>query len=227
MFVTDFLSRNPDNDIDSPNEIIPIAFLLKDATEEWDDRKPFVEKKMKIVNAHNCYKCLPSENHRTDGNTDSLFVMTRSMAKAGGAAVPQMYPLQGDHKRPEVSKTGMIQAKAPNQQEVPVPVIVQKKALQGIQELQVPQEVQNVNPVNLNQMVRNVNTIQTVNTNFPNINPAHTVYPQPIQPAQPIPKPSFQEERDTRANQENLNLPASLTSTKGVIPIPLNVKLSW
>ena len=39
MFVTDFLSRNPDNDIDSPNEIIPIAFLLKDATEEWDDKK--------------------------------------------------------------------------------------------------------------------------------------------------------------------------------------------
>ena len=120
MFVTDFLSRNPDNDVDSPNEIIPIAFLLKDATEEWDDRKPFVEKKMKIVNAHNCYKCLPSENQtRTDGN-DSLFVMTRSMAKAGGAAVPQMYPLQGDHKRPEVSQTGMIQTQTPNQQEVQV-----------------------------------------------------------------------------------------------------------
>ena len=56
-------------------------------------------------------------------------------------------------------------------------------------------------------MVRSVNTVQAVNTNFPNINPAHTVYPQRIQPAQPIPKPSFQEELDTRANQENLNLP--------------------
>ena len=95
---------------------------MKDATEEWNDRKPFVEKKMKIVNAHNCHKCLLSESHRTDGNTDSLFVMTRSMAKAEKAAVPQMYPLQGDHKRPEVSQTGMIQTKAPNQQEVPVPV---------------------------------------------------------------------------------------------------------
>ena len=228
MFVTDFLSRNPDNDLDSPNEIIPIAFLLKDATEEWDDRKPFVEKKMKIVNAHNCCKCLSSENQtRTDGNTDSLFVMTRSMAKAGGAAVPQMYPLQGDHKRPKVSQTGMIQTQTPTQQEAPVPVIVQEKVVQGnpaIQELQVPQVMKNVNPVNPNQMVRTVNTVQTVNTNFPNINPAHTVYPQPIQPAQPIAKPSFQEERDTRTNQENLNLPTNLT-TKGVIPIPLNVKL--
>ena len=187
---------------------------------------------MKIVNAHNCCKCLPSENPtRTDGNTDSLFVMTRSMAKAEGAAVPQMYPLQGDHKRPEVSQTGMIQTQTPNQQEVPVPVIVQEKVVQGnpaIQELQVPQVVQNVNPVNPNQMVRTVNTVQTVNTNFPNINPAHTVYPQPIQPAQPIAKPSFQEERDTRANQENLNLPTNLPTnltTKGVVPIPLNVRL--
>ena len=123
MFVTDFLSRNPDNDVDSPNEIIPIAFLLKDATEEWDVKRPLVKKKMKIVNAHNCCKCISSENQtRTDDNTDSLFVMTRSMAKAEGAAVPQMYPLQGDHKRPEVSQTGMIKTQAPNQQEVPEPL---------------------------------------------------------------------------------------------------------
>ena len=62
MFVTDFLLRNPDNDTDSPNEIIPIAFLSKDATEEWDDGKPLMRKKHKIVNAHNCSKCLPSDN---------------------------------------------------------------------------------------------------------------------------------------------------------------------
>ena len=48
--------------------------------------------------------------------------MTRSMAKAENAAVPQMYPLQGDHKRPEVSQTGMIKTQAPNQQEIPRPV---------------------------------------------------------------------------------------------------------
>ena len=87
MYVTDFLSRNPDNDTDSPNEIIPIAFLLKDATKEWDDAKPVMRKKLKIVNAHHCSKC-----------DDNLFVMTRSMAKTQGAVVPQMYLLKGDHK---------------------------------------------------------------------------------------------------------------------------------
>ena len=36
MYVTDFLSRHPDNDTDSPNEIILIAFLLNDVTKQWD-----------------------------------------------------------------------------------------------------------------------------------------------------------------------------------------------
>ena len=41
MYVTDFsqdilLMGNSE----SPNEIIPIAFLLKDGTEEWDDSNP-------------------------------------------------------------------------------------------------------------------------------------------------------------------------------------------
>ena len=30
MYISDFLSRHPDNDNDSPNEIIPIAFLIHD-----------------------------------------------------------------------------------------------------------------------------------------------------------------------------------------------------
>ena len=176
MFVTDFLSRNPDNDTDSPNEIIPIAFLLKDATEEWDNKKPLVRKKQKIVNAHNCFKCLPSD--KSDGKEDSLFVMTRSMAKAEGAAVPLMYPLQGDHKRPEVSQTGMI--KTPIQQERPVPL--QKAQQPTVIQPQPQQQLQPVQPQVAN---ANVNIVQPVNTNFPNINPAHTVYPKPIQPAQP------------------------------------------
>ena len=63
-----------------------------------------------------------------DEGRDNFFVMTRSMAKAEGAAVPKMYPLQGDHKRPEVSQTGMIQTPAENEkikvQEVPVQTTV-------------------------------------------------------------------------------------------------------
>ena len=228
MFVTDFLSRHPVSGLsESTNEIIPIAFLLKDATEEWDDEKPLMKKKQKIVNAHNCFKCFPSDNDKGD----NFFVMTRSMVKAEGAAVPQMYPLQGDHKRPEVSQTGMI--KAPIQQEVPVPKPTQPQAVQAKQATAVvaveerQPQLQPVQPkvANPNLMVRNVNTVQTVNTNFPNINPAHTLYTAPIQPAPTIPQPSFREERDTNANQENLNLPTNLTTTKGVVPIPLNVKL--
>ena len=167
MFVTDFLSRNPDNDVDSPNEIIHIAFLLKDATEEWDDRKPLMKKKQKIVNAHNCFKCFHLDNDKGD----NFFVMTRSMAKAEGAAVPQMYPLQGDHKRPEVSQTGII--KTPIQQERPEPLINAQQSTVIKPQLQLPLAqpmLANPNPI-----VRNVNTVQTVNTNFPNINPAHTI----------------------------------------------------
>ena len=130
MFVTDFLSRNPDNDTDSPNEIIPIAFLLNDATEEWDDSKPLMRKKLKIVNAHNSSKCISStvEIEGDNNNADSLFIMTRSMAKAEGAVVPKMYPLQGDHKKPEVSQTGMINRNlnhTPIQQEIPIPAAQQ------------------------------------------------------------------------------------------------------
>ena len=98
MFVPDFLSRNPDNNTQSTNEIIPIAFILKDATETWDETKPMTRRKLKIVNAHHCSKY-----------DENLFVMTKSMAKTQGAAIPQMYPLKGDHNLPEVSKGGMIQ----------------------------------------------------------------------------------------------------------------------
>ena len=48
--------------------------------------------------------------------------------------------------------------------------------------------------------------------------------PRPTFPTQPIAQPSFQEERDTRTNQENLNF-QNVGKKGGVIPIPLNVKL--
>ena len=37
--------------------------------------------------------------------------MTRSMAKTAKAEVPAMYPLQGDHKKPEKSQIGIIEGK--------------------------------------------------------------------------------------------------------------------
>ena len=38
-------------------------------------------------------------------------IMTRSMAKTAKAEVPAMYPLQGDHKKPEKSQIGIIEVK--------------------------------------------------------------------------------------------------------------------
>ena len=38
LHVTDFLSRHPDNDLDSPNKIIPIAFMAKDIQIEWPEK---------------------------------------------------------------------------------------------------------------------------------------------------------------------------------------------
>ena len=37
-------------------------------------------------------------------------IMTRSMAKTAKADVPSMYPLKGDHKKPEKSQIGIIEA---------------------------------------------------------------------------------------------------------------------
>ena len=85
--------------------------------------------------------------------------MTRSMAKAEGAAVPKMYPLQGDHKKPEVSQTGMIQnpverentgAGVEVQPQVLQPQVVERE----VQQLQMPQVVQQIaNTMNANHMV--------------------------------------------------------------------------
>ena len=42
--------------------------------------------------------------------------MTRSMAKTAKAEVPAMYPLQGDHKKPEKSQIGIIEVKDKEEQ---------------------------------------------------------------------------------------------------------------
>ena len=43
-------------------------------------------------------------------------VMTRSMAKTAKAAVPAMYPLKGDHKKPEKSQIEIIEVKDKEEQ---------------------------------------------------------------------------------------------------------------
>ena len=88
MYISDFLSRHPDNDTGSPNEIIPIAFMSVEnvgfhsstLTDNWHN----FEDPNKIIESHVCDKC---------------FISTRSMTRD----VPQMYPLTGDNRKPEYS----------------------------------------------------------------------------------------------------------------------------
>ena len=43
--------------------------------------------------------------------TEPFKVMTRSMAKSAKADVPAMYPLKGDHKKPEKSQIEILEVK--------------------------------------------------------------------------------------------------------------------
>ena len=132
------------------------------------------------------------------------------MAKTQGASIPQMYPLKGDHNLPEVSKAGMIQT----------PVIAVKEVIQPP-----PQQATQVEP-QPQQQQQPVVAHQQLATNFTNvINPTIAVNPNPIHPTYPIAQPSSQEERETRQNLFDGNLPTNVKSA-GTLPIPLNVKLT-
>ena len=176
---------------------------------EWDEARPLTKKRKRLVNSHHCSKC-----------EDSLFVMTRSMTKTQGAEIPQMYPLKGDHKLPEVSKTGIIQ---------PVPQQPQVKPVQPVHEVQ-----QGIQP-NVN-----MNVNRNVLANFQNvINPAlNPIQSQPIYPAQTMVQPSLLEEKtqkermpkegDTSRNKENfqgIEMIQGKGKGIGIIPMPLEVKL--
>ena len=47
---------------------------------------------------------------------EQLMIMTRNMAKTANADVPSVYPLKGDHKKPEKSQIGIIEAPGQNDQ---------------------------------------------------------------------------------------------------------------
>ena len=69
--------------------------MAKDIQTEWPEKvKEF--KDAKIFSKHNCDVCN---------------MMTRSKTKGIDTVVPKMYPLKGDHKKPEVSKEGIIEVK--------------------------------------------------------------------------------------------------------------------
>ena len=139
MHISDFLSRHPDDE-DSPNEVIPIAFMLKeletpkfpdhllylkeevDAIPEQDNYVPYHEddfmflfsddkhENMSLLSELYSSECTRIEQLNVCKEEkrhlhDILNIMTRSMSKSKKADVPAIYPLKGEHKKPEHVKT--------------------------------------------------------------------------------------------------------------------------
>ena len=135
MHISDFLSRHPDDE-DSPNEIIPIEFMLReleepdfpenflylkeevDALPEQENYEPYYEDDFMFIFSNDSHENMSflSDIYSTEYTRietlnvcteekkqlhDILSIMTRSMGKTKQADVPSIYPLKGEHKKPE------------------------------------------------------------------------------------------------------------------------------
>ena len=120
MFVSDFLSRHPDNEESHDDPIIPVVFFMKEI--ELPEHSPkFMEwlnvmldtREMLAYKTGDYKEC---QCKRVMSMKEPFRIMTRSMAKTAKAEVPAMYPLQGDHKMPEKSQIGIIEVKDKEEQ---------------------------------------------------------------------------------------------------------------
>ena len=115
MFVSDFLSRHPDSEESCNDPIIPVAFLMKEI--ELPQHSPkFLDWLNVMLDSREmvAYKESPFKEckcERIMNMNEPFQVLTRSMAKTVKADVPAMYPLKGDHKKPEKSQIGIIEVK--------------------------------------------------------------------------------------------------------------------
>ena len=115
MFVSDFLSRHPDSEESCNNPIIPVAFLMKEI--ELPQHSPkfldwlniMLDSREMVAYKENPFKECKCE--RIMNMNEPFQVLTRSMAKTVKSDVPAMYPLKGDHKKPEKSQIGIIEVK--------------------------------------------------------------------------------------------------------------------
>ena len=114
-FVSDFLSRHPDSEESCNDPIIPVAFLMKEI--ELPQHSPkFLDWLDIMLDSREmvAYKESPFKEckcERIMNMNEPFQVLTRSMAKTVKADVPAMYPLKGDHKKPEKSQIGIIEVK--------------------------------------------------------------------------------------------------------------------
>ena len=115
MFVSDFLSRHPDSEESCNDPIIPVAFLMKEI--ELPQHSPkFLDWLNIMLDSREmvAYKESPFKEckcERIMNMNEPFQVLTMSMAKIVKADVPAMYPLKGDHKKPEKSQIGIIEVK--------------------------------------------------------------------------------------------------------------------
>ena len=115
MFVSDFLSRHPDNEESCNDPIIPVAFLMNEI--ELPQHSPkFVDWMNIILDSREMVAYKESQFRqckceRIMNMNEPFQVLTRSMAKTVKADVPPMYPLKGDHKKPEESQIGIIEVR--------------------------------------------------------------------------------------------------------------------
>ena len=115
MFVSDFLSRHPDSEESCNDPIIPVAFLMKEM--ELPQHSPkFLDWLNIMLDSREmvAYKESPFKEckcERIMNMNEPFQVLTRSMAKTVKADVTAMYPLKGDHKKPEKSQIGIIEVK--------------------------------------------------------------------------------------------------------------------
>ena len=115
MFVSDFLSRHPDSEESCNDPIIPVAFLMKEIELPQHSLK-FLDWLNIMLDSREmvAYKESPFKEckcERIMNMNEPFQVLTRSMAKTVKADVPAMYPLKGDHKKPEKSQIGIIEVK--------------------------------------------------------------------------------------------------------------------
>ena len=120
MFVSDFLSRHPDNEDSCNDPIISVAFLMKEIVLPEHSPK-FMEWLNVMLNTREmlAYKekaYRECQCERVMSMKGPFRIMTRSMAKSAQAEVPAMYPLKGDHKKPEKSQIGIIEVKDKEEQ---------------------------------------------------------------------------------------------------------------
>ena len=120
MFVSDFLSRHPDNEESCNDPIIPVAFLMKEiALPEHSSKfmewlNVMLDTREMLAYKDNSY--MECQCKRVMSMRERFRVMTRSMAKTAKADVTAMYPLKGDHKKPEKSQIGIIEVKDKEEQ---------------------------------------------------------------------------------------------------------------